>query len=47
MKVIGIDKQFTTSEEVEADINQGNFSNMMESAKCYIFSQTKNQIVQE
>ena len=50
MKIIGIDKQLTTKEEVEADINQRNFSNVDEKCKVlHIFTnqnQTKNKIVQ-
>ena len=43
MKVIGIDKQFTTKEEVEADINQRNFSNMDEKCKVlHIFTNQKS-----
>ena len=43
MKVIGIDKQFTTKEEEEADINRRNFSNMDEKCKVlHIFTNQKS-----
>ena len=43
MKVIGIDKHFSTKEELETDIKQRNFSNMDEKCKVlHIFTNQKS-----